>query len=61
MGIEYAGENREVAFNIGYVLDVLNVIESDVVVFQFSNAMQGVLLEQPGTDSLAYVIKPLTL
>ncbi|MDC3180659.1 DNA polymerase III subunit beta [Gammaproteobacteria bacterium] len=61
MSIEYDGQDRVVAFNIGYVLDVLSVIESDIVKFQFSDSMQGVLLEQPNTDSLAYVIMPLTL
>jgi DNA polymerase-3 subunit beta len=61
MSIEYDGQDRVVAFNIGYVLDVLSVIESDVVQFQFSDSMQGVLLAQPNADSLVYVIMPLTL
>ncbi|UTC24578.1 DNA polymerase III subunit beta [Candidatus Comchoanobacter bicostacola] len=59
--IGYEGSDREVAFNIGYVLDVLSAVETDEVVFQFSEKMQGVLLEQPGSDAVAYVIMPLTL
>ena len=59
--IQYEGQERSVAFNIGYVLDVLGELESDEVLFQFSDKMQGVLLVEPNSGSVLYVIMPLTL
>ena len=59
--IEYAGKPRSVAFNIGYVLDVLNVIQSSTVGFQFSETANGVLIEDDSSLSGSYVIMPLTL
>jgi DNA polymerase-3 subunit beta len=61
ISIEYKGAPRSVAFNINYVLDVLNAISTDSAQFQFSDSMQGVLIESTDTDTNSYVIMPLTL
>lgn len=61
MPIEYQGKQRSVAFNIGYVFDVLNVLPSDTCLFQFSDSMQGVLIESPDSEFASYVVMPLTL
>ena len=61
VSIEYKGAPRSVAFNINYVLDVLNAMPSDTAQFQFSDKMQGVLIESTDKDTNSYVIMPLTL
>lgn len=59
---KYTGSSRTVAFNINYILDVLGVVETDEIMFHFSDAVQGVLLEaEGGSNSGAYVVMPLTL
>ncbi|MCP8352241.1 DNA polymerase III subunit beta [Candidatus Synchoanobacter obligatus] len=59
--VSYLGKSRSVAFNINYVLEVLNVIPEEFCKFQFSDTMQGVLVEAPEGDFASYVIMPLTL
>ena len=61
MPIEYAGKQRSVAFNISYIFDVLNVLPNDTCLFQFSDSMQGVLIESPDSEFASYVVMPLTL
>lgn len=61
IAIEYQGKHREVAFNINYVLEVLNVIKTELCLFQFSEKSQGVLIESTENDNCSYVIMPLTL
>lgn len=61
IAVEYKGKARGVAFNINYVIEVLSVIKSDTCLFQFSDKMQGVLIESSENDSGSYVIMPLTL
>ena len=61
MPVEYSGKPRSVAFNINYVLDVLSALPTDECVFQFSDNMQGVLIESPESEFSSYVIMPLTL
>jgi|AntRauTorckE5430_2_1112549.scaffolds.fasta_scaffold00026_31 DNA polymerase-3 subunit beta len=59
--IEYSGKTRVVAFNISYVLEVLNVLKTENCLFQFSDKSKGVLVESTAEDSGSYVIMPLTL
>lgn len=62
MPVQYSGKQRVAAFNLNYILDILGVIETDDVLFQFSDSMQGVLLENSDENKTgAYVVMPLTL
>ncbi len=61
MPIEYAGKQRSVAFNIGYIFDVLNALPDETCYFHFSDSMQGVLIESPESELSSYVVMPLTL
>lgn len=61
MPIDYQGKQRSVAFNISYIFDVLNVLPNDTCLFQFSDSMQGVLIESPDSEFASYVVMPLTL
>lgn len=70
MEIEYKGERIEVGFNVDYLLDVLNVLESENVVIFIRDAHSSVLLlphlpkEDISTDPMEesrYVIMPMRL
>ena len=61
MPVGYTGKSRSVAFNINYVLEVLSALPTDECLFQFSDNMQGVLIESPDSEFASYVIMPLTL
>ncbi|WP_020208589.1 DNA polymerase III subunit beta [Gilvimarinus chinensis] len=60
--VDYTGDSLEVGFNVSYLTDVTNVIDSDTVKITLSDANSSALLEEPeeGGDSL-YVVMPMRL
>lgn len=59
IGITYTGDQLRIEFNVNYLLDVLNVIDSPEVKLSFSNANGGVLI-QAGTENCdRYVVMPM--
>lgn len=59
--VDYGGSNMEVAFNVNYLLDALNVIESDQVEIQVKDANSSCLLKDKNLDLSKYVIMPMRL
>jgi len=59
--IEYQGEAVEIAFNITYLLDVLNVLPDEPVKIIFSNSENSILVESEALPGAAYVIMPMSL
>ena len=67
--IEYEGDNLEIGFNVAYLIDVLNAIETDMVIFKLfdSNTMaliHGIKLVDGlpvDEDSSQYVIMPMRI
>ncbi len=57
----YSNENLVVGFNVTYVLDVLNVLDSDQVEIHLSDANSSALINQPGTEDCRYVVMPMRL
>lgn len=45
LDVIYTGTNMEISFNVSYLLDVLNVINTKIVRFLFTNASSSVQLE----------------
>jgi DNA polymerase-3 subunit beta len=45
LGINYAGEDIDIGFNIKYLMDMLNTISPGPVQISFSNTDQSVLFE----------------
>ena len=62
--IEYDGGDISIAFNISYLLDVVNVLSSSEIDFILSDPQKCVLLKEYGegenTNSL-YVVMPMTI
>lgn len=62
--IEYDGEEIVMAFNIGYLLDVVNVVTSTDIDFVLSDPQKCVLLKsygEGGSEDALYVVMPMTL
>ena len=53
------GGDLEIAFNCGYLLDVLNVLETDGVAFEMSGALSPAVLRPEGEDDYLCVVKPM--
>lgn len=57
----YSEEDLVVGFNVTYILDVLNVLDSTDVTVSLSDANSSALINQPGTDDCRYVVMPMRL
>lgn len=61
VSVEYDGEELEIGFNVGYLQDVLSVIESDRVRITVHDANSSALLEDPDREDAIYVVMPMKL
>lgn len=59
--IEYNQETTDISFNISYLLDVLNNLNSDEIQCAFENANSSSLITLPGDDHFKYVVMPMRL
>ena len=57
----YSEEDLVVGFNVTYILDVLNVLDSNDVSVLLSDANSSALINQPGSDDCRYVVMPMRL
>ncbi|MEX0942881.1 MAG: DNA polymerase III subunit beta [Pseudomonadales bacterium] len=61
VSVDYEGDDLEVGFNVGYIQDVLGVVESDKVRITMHDANSSALLEEPEDDDSVYVVMPMKL
>ena len=61
VSVEYQGDGLEIGFNVGYLQDVLNVLESDKVKITLHDSNSSALLEDPENDESLYVVMPMKL
>ncbi len=59
--VNYEGNTLEIGFNVGYLLDVLSVIEGDAAKITLSDANSSALVEEPGDSDSVYVVMPMRL
>ena len=59
--VEYTGPDLEIGFNVGYLLDVLNVVRGDEVKITVFDENSSALLEDPASENALYVIMPMKL
>lgn len=57
----YNEESLVVGFNVTYILEVLNVLNSHDVAVSLSDANSSALINQPGMDDCRYVVMPMRL
>lgn len=59
--VDYDGDDIEIGFNVNYMLDVLNVTQSDTVNAALRDSNSSFLLTYPDQDDCKYVIMPMRL
>jgi DNA polymerase-3 subunit beta len=57
----YKGSELEVGFNIGYLLDVLNAIDTETVSFEFYGEDSSCIIKEQNSEDDVYVIMPMRL
>lgn len=59
--VEYDGERMEIGFNVSYLQDVLNVLDTDEVTLSVADANSSALIEGVGNEEALYVVMPMRL
>lgn len=59
--VAYQGDALDVGFNIGYLLDVLNNVQSDTVQWSFNDSNSSALITVPGNERFKYVVMPMRI
>ncbi len=59
--VNYQGDDLEIGFNVSYILDVLNTIKTDDVLFTLSDTNSSALIEGTGEADAMYVVMPMRL
>lgn len=60
--VSYGGESLEIGFNVGYLLDVLNVLKSKEIRFTLLDSNSSALVEGVSDDNKGiYVVMPMRL
>jgi len=59
--IDYAGDAMEIGFNVSYLLDVLNTLETDNACIYLKDGNSSVLVTPEERDDCKYVIMPMRL
>ena len=61
VAIKYNAEEMAIAFNTGYLADVVNVIKADEVEFILTGAQNSILIKCQDQSEALYVVMPMTL
>jgi len=59
--IDYAGDEIEIGFNVGYLIDALANIEAEMVRLEFLDANASVLITVPQQPGFRYVVMPMRI
>ena len=59
--VDYDFEAIQIGFNVGYLIDVLNVLDDNLVKITISNANSSALVEGMETSDALYVVMPMRL
>lgn len=61
VAVEYEGDSIEVGFNVSYLQDVTNVLDTDNIKMTLSDSNSSALLEEPENADSVYVVMPMRL
>lgn len=59
--VNYTGEELEIGFNVRYLIDFLNVIDTDEIKFTLSDANSSARIEGIGAKNGIYIIMPMKI
>ncbi len=61
LAIDYDGDPLDIGFNISYLLDVLNHVDSETVTITMGDSNSSALVQIPGRDDFKYVVMPMRI
>lgn len=61
MDVPYQGEPLDIGFNVGYLLDVLNNLETEEIDCGLGDANSSALITVPNKDDFKYVVMPMRI
>ena len=61
LAVEYVGDELEIAFNVQYLLDVLNVLEGVNTKLVLSDSNASILVQETDSQDALYVVMPMRL
>ncbi|MCL7930815.1 DNA polymerase III subunit beta [Halomonas llamarensis] len=61
IAVEYNGPSMEIGFNVGYLVDVLTVLDEERMQMTFADPNSSALMEEPGGGDALYVVMPMRL
>lgn len=61
LDIEYSGDTIGIGFNVTYLIDVLNHLDSETVTISLSDGSNSALITVPENDSFKYVVMPMRI
>jgi DNA polymerase III subunit beta len=61
LSVEYEGEKTAIGFNVGYLIDVLNVVDEGEVEIWFIDSNSSAVLRGKGVDEETFVVMPMRL
>jgi DNA polymerase-3 subunit beta len=59
--ITYSGDLIDIGFNVTYMIDVLNNVNTENIVFSFADANSSCLVTVPSDDHYKYVVMPMRI
>ncbi len=59
--VDYGGDALDIGFNVTYMIDVLNNVDSDAVTFSFADANSSCLVTVPSDTNYKYVVMPMRI
>ncbi|MBU0743875.1 MAG: DNA polymerase III subunit beta [Gammaproteobacteria bacterium] len=60
LSIDYKGENLDIIFNVGYFVDILNVLETEKINLFFKKGDSGIVIEEVNSNpNCLYVLMPI--
>ena len=59
--INYSGEDFEIGFNVSYLLEAVNHLETDIIVLELSSPDSSALLHSLDDQETRYVVMPIRL
>jgi hypothetical protein len=61
LAVDYDGDPLDIGFNISYLLDVLNHVDSPTVTVDMGDSNSSALVQIPGRDDFKYVVMPMRI
>ena len=61
LAVSYDGDPLDIGFNISYLLDVLNHVDTSTVSFSMGDSNSSALMQIPGREDFKYVVMPMRI